>query len=252
MKVCIVIPHYDHIEQFRIFLPKLVTLGLPLVVVDDGSPGSTVDELVALLQAHASGAILIRHTDNRGKGGAVMTGLRSALEAGFSHALQIDADGQHDISNVPIFLQAASSQPARIICGQPVFNEDVSRFRYRARYVTLFLCYLETLCNEIRDAMCGFRLYPLQEVVGILDQCRPGAHMAFDPEILVRAVWAGIRLRYIPIRVSYPEGGKSHFHYFSDNLEISWMHARLLIGMLIRVPQLIRQNRDRRHGELMT
>jgi len=250
MKACIIIPHYDHVEQFRDFLPTLVAIGLPLVVVDDASPDSAMDELARLLQTHAPNASLVRHSHNRGKGDAVMTGIRFALGVGFSHALQIDADGQHDVSDVSAFLDIASSRPNNIVCGQPVFDESISALRYYARQITLSFCCMETLSNEIRDALCGFRLYPLRGIVGILDQSRLGERMAFDPEILVRAVWAGIPLHFIPIRVSYPEGGRSHFHYFRDNLEISWMHTRLLFGMLIRFPRLVRQNRVRRRKGL--
>ena len=72
--------------------------------------------------------------------------------------------------------------------------------------------------------------------------------MAFDPEILVRAVWEGIRLRFIPVQVQYPDGGKSHFLYVRDNIEISWMHTRLIAGMLLRLPILIRRNLSGREG----
>jgi glycosyltransferase involved in cell wall biosynthesis len=239
MKICIIVPHYDHVEQFRDFLPSLESLGLPLLLVDDASPEPASDELADLLQLSSPHTQLIRHTRNRGKGAAVMTGISAALESGFTHALQIDADGQHDVSDVADFLAAAAAQPNSIVCGQPVFDESVSRLRYYARHITLFFTHLETLSFEIQDAMCGFRLYPLLEAQKILGQSRLGNRMAFDSEILVRAVWAGIPLQFIPIQVSYPEGGKSHFRYWRDNLEISWMHTRLLIGMLLRSPRLI-------------
>jgi hypothetical protein len=101
------------------------------------------------------------------------------------------------------------------------------------------------LSTEIRDALCGFRLYPLAAVIRILDSCAPGRRMAFDPEILVRAVWAGIPLQFIAISVKYPLGGTSHFHYLRDNLEIAWMHTRLITGMVLRMPRLLRQWRAR-------
>ena len=252
MKICIIVPHFDHLEQFRDFLPSLESLGLPLLLVDDASPETAAEELADLLKLSSPDAQLIRHTRNRGKGAAVMTGIDAALESGFSHALQIDADGQHDVSDVADFLAAAAAQPNSIVCGQPVFDESVSRLRYYARHITLFFTHLETLSFEIQDAMCGFRLYPLPEAREIVGQSQLGERMAFDSEILVRAVWARIPLQFIPIRVSYPDGGKSHFRYWRDNLEISWMHTRLIFGMLLRSPRLIGRNiarrRDRRQG----
>jgi len=91
--------------------------------------------------------------------------------------------------------------------------------------------------------MCGLRVYPLESVVEIIDNNRLGQRMAFDSEILVRAVWDNIPLKFIPVNVRYPEGGKSHFRYLRDNIEISWMHTRLITGMLLRLPALLRRRR---------
>lgn len=239
MNICIVVPHYDHLEQFQRFLPHLAAQGLPLVVVDDASPAVVVDTLEGLLKATAVKTTLVRHVENRGKGGAVMTALRTAHDAGFSHALQIDADGQHDVADIDSFLEAAKARPRSLICGAPQFDESISKLRYYARYITLSLSYLETLSCEIRDALCGFRLYPLDTVTTIINNNRLGERMAFDPELLVRAVWEDIPLHYVPVNVSYPDDGKSHFHYLRDNVEIAWMHTRLLAGMLIRSPRLL-------------
>lgn len=252
MNICIVVPHYDHLDQFRQFFPSLAAAGIPLLVVDDASPDATVDALEALLAEANIETALVRHTHNRGKGGAVMTGLRAARDRGFSHALQIDADGQHDCADIDTFLAAAAERPDRVICGQPVFDQSISRLRYYARYITLCFSYLETLSTEIRDALCGFRLYPLAVITDIIEHARLGQRMAFDPELLVRAVWAGIPLHYVPVRVAYPEGGKSHFHYLRDNIEISWMHTRLLVGMIIRLPVLLQRKFLRRRAATRT
>ncbi len=239
MKICVVVPHFNHLEQFQQFLPNLIATGLPIVVVDDASDEETIAALEVLLARTKSDVQLVRHSENRGKGGAVKTGLHTAFAAGFSHAIQNDADGQHDCSDIPAFLEASQARPEYIICGQPVFDESISGLRYYARYITLSLSWLETLSFAIKDAMCGLRLYPLATTTAILDNARLGERMAFDPELLVRAVWSGIPLHYIPIKVVYPEDGQSHFHYLNDNLEISWMHTRLIIGMLFRSPVLL-------------
>jgi glycosyltransferase involved in cell wall biosynthesis len=247
--ICIVIPHFDHLDQFSQILPVLAKQSLPIVIVDDASPGATYESLVGLLNEHAPDAVLIRHKKNQGKGGAVVTGLKTALAEGYTHAIQIDADGQHAIADISRFIETARLNPESIICGQPVFDESVSSLRYYARYITLALSWLESLSLQIRDALCGFRLYPLKSVVPLIEESRPGTRMAFDPEILVRAVWADIPLRFIPVEVKYPTDGKSHFQYVADNIEISWMHARLLCGVIIRLPRLLMQN-YRRAGTL--
>ena len=237
MKICVVVPHFDHVEQFRFLLPKLSELHIPLIVVDDASPMESAEALARSLETIVPDAILIRHASNLGKGGAVVTGLLAAWERGYTHAVQIDADGQHDCGEVPLLCSAAQASPGSLVCGEPVFA-DISALRYYARYITLYLIWLETLSTEIRDGLCGLRVYPLEPVVELLKRGQPPKRMAFDPEILVRAVWAGIPLKFVPIHVQYPENGRSHFRYVRDNLEIAWMHTRLLFGMLIRIPRL--------------
>jgi len=236
---CIVVPHYDHLEQFRSVLPRLAAQGYPIVVVDDGSPRDCVEALEVLLKENAPGSLLVRHAVNQGKGAAVMTGLKSALEAGYTHALQIDADGQHDTGSIGQLVAQAERCPGSLVCGEPIFDQSISRLRYYSRYITLYLVWLQTLGTEVRDALCGLRLYPLTDAMVAVSDSVGGKRMAFDPEILVRAVWAGIPLVYVPVRIDYPEDGKSHFHYLGDNLEITWMHVRLVAGMLVRMPKLI-------------
>ncbi len=251
MLICVLIPHFDHLDQFRQVLPGLIEQGFPLVVVDDASPQPAFDALAQLLEEHAPDSLLLRHAQNRGKGVAVMTGFNAALEAGFTHALQIDADGQHDVQGIPQMAALATRHPNSIICAQPQFDKSISKLRFYARYITLFFTWLETLSTEICDAMCGFRVYPLTQIVALVEESKPGKRMTFDPEILVRAVWADIPLRYVSVKIVYPDDGKSHFRYFRDNLEISWMHTRLIFGMLIRLPLLIRRNRSRKTRRAM-
>ncbi|MDJ0812339.1 MAG: glycosyltransferase family 2 protein [Woeseiaceae bacterium] len=247
MKLCLVVPHYDHVTQFRRLMPSLLATELPLVIVDDASPADAFSELQQLVAASAGDIQLVRHDENQGKGGAVTTGLMTAHDAGYSHALQIDADGQHDVSYFDDLRALSREHPDAIICGEPMFDASISRVRYYGRYLTHALVWLETLSTDIRDAMCGFRIYPTDAVVALIKKKAPGPRMAFDPELLVRASWAGIPIRYTPVTVRYPEDGASHFHYFRDNAIISWMHTRLIVGMILRLPMLLwRKVRGRR------
>lgn len=238
MRVCLVIPHHDHVPQFSTLLPRLAGLELPLFVTDDASPALAYSQLQELLNRTAPGTTLLRHEANQGKGGAVLTALRAAWEAGFTHAVQIDADGQHNVDDLPRLLSAARDNPSALVCGAPVFDETISSLRRRGRLITYALCRLETLSPAIKDAMCGFRAYPLANVIPLIEKSRVSRRMGFDPEILVRACWAGIALIFVPVRVTYPKDGRSHFRYFTDNVEISWMHTRLICGMLLRLPRL--------------
>lgn len=239
MRACVLIPHYDHLVQFQALLPRLVDTGLPLLIIDDASPEPIYQDLLALLRSEVADIELRRHQENKGKGGAVMTGLRTAIELGFTHAIQIDADGQHDLDGLSALIKESENFPDALVCGAPQFDGSISGFRKYGRKVSHILCRLEALSCDIVDALCGFRCYPLEKVIRVIDTASLPERMGFDPEILVRSSWAGIELRYVPVQVTYPEDGKSHFHYLSDNLEIAWMHARLLVGGLVRSPALL-------------
>jgi glycosyltransferase involved in cell wall biosynthesis len=252
MLTCLVIPHYEHVDQFSSYLPLLVRKGFPLIVVDDASTPSSVGRLERLLDEHAPGTLLVKHDQNLGKGGAVISGLEAARAAGYSHAIQVDADGQHDPKALESIHGQSCIYPDRIICGQPVFDENISRVRYYFRFLTTYLAWAETLSTEIKDALCGLRAYPLDAVLKLVRGGGRRLRMDFDPEILVRAVWAGIPLHYVPVHVSYPVDGTSHFQYIRDNFYISWMHTRLLFGMLPRSPVLLARKVKRMLGRPRT
>lgn len=168
-----------------------------------------------------------------------MAGLRAAQALGYTHALQIDADGQHDASDIPRFLAAMHDTPDTLILGRPVYDDSVPKARLYGRYVTHVWVWIETLSLDIRDSMCGFRLYPLAPVCALIDAVRIGPRMDFDIEVLVRLHWRGLRVRTIPTRVIYSGDGVSHFHVWRDNARISAMHARLVMEMIPRAPVLI-------------
>src|SRR6185437_13838801 len=151
------IPIYNHGSTIAVTVRALRAHGLPVLIVDDGSDTATRAVLDALAQ-EADGVRLLR---NQGKGRALSAGLLAARAAGYSHALQIDADGQHDATDVPRFLAEARVQPGALVCGAPIYDASVPRARLYGRYVTHACVWLETLSLAVRDSMCGYRLYPL-------------------------------------------------------------------------------------------
>jgi len=235
---CLLVPHYNHSAELARFLPALSALGLPILLVDDGSDADHLAQ-VRRLAAESSLVTLTLHGQNRGKGAAVQTGLVIARAQGFSHALQVDADGQHDLNDVAKFIAASEVAPGHIICGKPTFAEDAPKARVYGRKVTDFWVALETVSLQIKDGLCGFRIYPLTEVERVVDNHFIGSRMDFDTEILVKSVWENIPLQFIETRVIYPEGATSHFHYLRDNLVLIKLHTRLMLGMLIRLPWLL-------------
>jgi glycosyltransferase involved in cell wall biosynthesis len=237
-KVIAVIPVYNHERAVPAVAEALRAHGLPVILVDDGSNETCRRSLEALVAR--TGDRLVRLDVNGGKGAAVIAGLRAARAAGFSHALQVDADGQHDLGDVPRFLAASAADPAAVICGKPVFDASIPRVRLLSRYITHVLVWLQTLSlREVRDSMCGFRLYPIDAVLEVVDRDGVGRRMDFDVELLVKLSWRGHRMTWLDTHVRYPADGLSHFRMLLDNLLLARMHVRLVAGMLWRAPRLV-------------
>lgn len=234
---CAVIPVYDHEHAIGVVVQSLLSQGLPVLLVDDGCNAACALELQRL--SALPRVTLLRHAVNRGKGAAVCTGLRAAREQGFTHALQIDADAQHTLTDVRRFVDEARAWPGSVICGRPIFDASIPRSRYYGRYLTHGMVWLQTLSFDIIDSMCGFRLYPLDATMALLDRRRICARMDFDTDILVRLHWREVPMRWIATRVSYPLDGVSHYRLFFDNVRMMRLHAQLLAGMLLRSPLLL-------------
>lgn len=238
---CFIVPVYNHEHAVGAVLDGLLRQGpgMRVILVDDGSDAACAAELRRLAQLHPQHVVLVTHAVNQGKGGAVMTGFRTAHELGCTHALQVDADGQHNLDDVPRFLAAARAQPQALVAGCPIYDESVPKARLYGRYATHIWVWINTLSLQIRDSMCGFRVYPLPPVLDLLNRRRLGMRMNFDIEILVRLYWDGMRIVSLPTRVGYPADGVSHFRVWLDNVLISRLHATLFCGMLVRAPRLL-------------
>lgn len=209
-------------------LEGLEPLGLPVIVVDDGSDAVTREALDELAP-RCPEMTLLRHEVNRGKGAALTTGLHYAEKEGYTHALQVDADGQHDLADAPTLLESAKRDPNALWSARPLYDESVPKKRLIGRYVTHVWVWIETLSFEIVDSMCGYRVYPIASTLAILKTKHVGQFMDFDTEIMVRLYWKGLRVRFVPSRVIYPEDGYSNFRMWEDNVRISKMHTRLCI-----------------------
>ncbi len=242
MKACIVIPYYNHEGAIAATVAALRAHAVPCWIVDDGSSPAAAAVVDEVADSEGSWVRVIHCRPNQGKGAAVIAGFRAAAEAGFTHALQVDADGQHDAADVPRILQLAGRNPEKVVSGVAVYDASVPKGRLYGRYVTHFWVWVNTLSFAIRDSMCGFRVYPLMQTLHVWDGNRIGTRMDFDTEILVRLYWQGLDVINLPTHVTYPADGVSHFRLWRDNLRISWMHTRLFFGMLWRLPQLLRRH----------
>jgi predicted LPLAT superfamily acyltransferase len=238
MSLCAIVPVYRHAQTVGAVLDELLSNGIPCIVVDDGN----AEEDARLLREEAGRrqrVEVVQLPRNSGKGAAMQAGMLVAGARGYTHALQIDADGQHDTRDIGQFAVLAAEHPQDVIYGVPVYDASVPRARLYGRYITHLWVWINTLSLDIRDTMCGFRVYPLDATLELMRRHRLPARMEFDTEVLVRLHWRGLAFRKVPTRVVYPQGGLSNFRMWRDNLLISRMHARLFCGMLLRLPMLL-------------
>jgi glycosyltransferase involved in cell wall biosynthesis len=239
MKVCVIVPVYNHEQAISELVAGLKAQGLFCLLVNDGSSEACSNVLTAIAEQEAGWLALINRPENGGKGAAVIDGINEAIRLGFTHAIQVDADGQHDIDDIPAFLAASRRKPDAMILGRPVFDDSAPRSRLYGRQFTNLWIAINTLSLAIADGMCGFRLYPLAAVERLVRTTRIARRMDFDIDIVVRLYWQGTDAVNVPTRVRYPYDGVSHFKLWRDNAMISMIHARLFLGMLMRFPQLL-------------
>jgi len=237
VKPCLLIPIYEHGSTIRGVVESLAYLDLPLLIVNDGSGPATRDELLRIERDHPW--VRVEHRErNGGRGAALRTGYRLAASLGFSHAVQLDADGQHESRDVPRLLEAAQKDPGALVLGRPLFDDSAPAIRLFGRKISQFWVWVETLSFAIEDPLCGFRCFPLEPTLRLLERHPLGDRMDFDPEIAVRLYWEGLPIASVPTRVRYQEGGLSHFRAGYDSWLIARAHVRLVGGMLLRAPAL--------------
>lgn len=237
----VLIPSYNTGDTVFTTVNEARRYWTPVWVVVDGSTDGTGEKLQAMAE-HDPGLRVMVLPHNHGKGAAVLQGLREAARAGYTHALTMDADGQHPPEKIPEFMAASKNNPDALVLGMPVFDDSAPSLRVRGRKVSNWWANLETLWQGIGDSLFGFRVYPVQMLLGVMENSYWMRHFDFDPEAAVRLCWCGARPINIPAPVKYfsaEQGGISHFNYLRDNLFLTGMHIRLFAGFLIRLPLLI-------------
>ncbi|MGR9086636.1 MAG: glycosyltransferase family 2 protein [Gammaproteobacteria bacterium] len=239
MNICIIIPVYNHEGAITRVLASLKPYGLPCFLVNDGSSEDCARVLRDCAGQEPGWLRLIDRSRNEGKGAACMDGFRAAIRQGFTHAIQIDADGQHSADDIPRFLEKCRLNREALILGQPVFDGSAPASRKYGRQLTNLWIWINTLSFDIADGMCGFRLYPLASVDRLMKAVNLSKGMAFDIDIAVRLCWSGVETVNIPVKVCYPYDGVSHFRLWRDNAVISLQHARLFLTMLMQLSRSI-------------
>ena len=244
----VLIPSFDTGAKVYDTVREARAMWNPVWVVVDGSTDGTAEGLVRLAEADPGLRVFVLPR-NAGKGAAVLHGLGQARLAGFTHALTMDADGQHPAPMIGSFMQASMERPEAMILGRPVFDASAPLLRVRGRRVSNAWTNLETLGAGVADSLFGFRVYPIAPLVRVMSGQRWMRRFDFDTEAVVRLAWAGVK----PINLDAPcrylsadEGGVSHFRYGRDNALLTWMHTRLMIGFVLRLPWLLMRRLMRR------
>ena len=237
----VLIPSYDTGPRVYDTVRQARARWCPVWVVVDGSSDGTAEGLQQLAAGDPGLRVFVL-PHNQGKGAAVLHGLQQAQAAGFTHALTMDSDGQHPAALIPAFMQASAARPEAMVLGRPVFDASAPLLRVRGRRISNAWTELETLGAGIGDALFGFRVYPVAALVQVMQASRFMRRMDFDTEAVVRLAWRGVKPLNLDAPVRYfstEEGGVSHFRYGRDNLLLTWMHTRLVVGFLLRLPRLL-------------
>jgi glycosyltransferase involved in cell wall biosynthesis len=238
LKQGIIIPVYNHGKAAGAVVEKLSSLGIPIIIVDDGSDSETKSRLERIYDEFPLTVPVVLEK-NSGKGGAFYEGLKKAEELGLSHVLQIDADGQHDTGQAGFFLAESAAHPEAVILSYPVYDDSAPAIRRKGRAVANTWAKIVTFSADIKESMLGFRVYPVEPALNLYRRSYIDSRMGFDIEIIVRLHWKNIPFIFHPVRVSYPTDGISHFRPVRDNIRISWVYTRLCCEMLIRWPVLL-------------
>lgn len=237
-KILALIPTYNHSRALSTIITLLKKSGLTILVVDDGSDLPTKQILKNLKVNEKINLLTLAH--NQGKGIAVHNGLKWAKDNGFTHAFQIDADGQHSLDDLKNFLELSHENPNALISGQPIYDQSMPLSRRIGRWFTHVWVWIETLSFRITDSMCGFRIYPVEPSLQIFKTQSIGARMDFDTQIMVHLFWQGIPVIMSPVKVIYPEGNTSNFDVIKDNWRITKMHTRLFFSLLFNLFSILK------------
>ncbi len=240
MKPTLLIPIFDHGDTIAGVVAALAVHELPCLIVDDGSREPT-RRVLAEIEARHRFVSLLRRDRNGGRGAALKSGYRKAFARGFTHAIQLDADGQHDASDVPAFVRAIRQDPEALVLGAPRFDASAPRARLYGRQLSRAMVWLTTLSFAVEDPLCGFRGIPLAATCELLRGPSLGDHMEFDPELVIALVRSGVPVCNLPTRVVYAEGGLSHFDLWRDNARLTRVYGRALASLPFELPGALRR-----------
>ncbi len=214
MRACAIIPAYDA-EQTLAAVVREVSARFSAratFVIDDGSRDRTAQ------LAKDAGVRLLRHPENRGKGAALRLGMMAALDAGFEVAVSVDADGQHPAGEAHRLLDACGDREALVLGVRDLVRDGAPEANQFSNGISNFFLSKFTR-RKLSDTQCGLRRYPLEKTLALGGR---DDGYAYEAEIILRAVAAGLSVVEVPVRVIYPppHERRTHFHNVRDPARI--------------------------------
>lgn len=229
MRNVVLVPTYNNATTLQSVLDRLRPYASDILVVNDGSTDNTRE----ILEHYPHPLHIVSYDKNQGKGHALVTGFREALNLGYDYAITIDSDGQHYPEDLPLFVekQMAMQEPAIIVGARVLKHENKSRGAVFATRLANFWFAFQTW-QPLSDTQSGYRLYPLHHLHG-LDFVT--SRYEAELELLVYAAWHGVRLDTVPIRVYYPprEERVTHFRPVADFMRIFVLNTVLFFASIL-------------------
>jgi glycosyltransferase involved in cell wall biosynthesis len=238
IRICAIIPTYNNAGTIASVISDTNKYLQDIIAVNDGSTDNTKNILQSLITSNSK-IIIINFDKNTGKGSALRAGFEKALEFGFTHAISLDADGQHFAEDIPAFLEKIAQDPEALWIGDRILRAqetgEPARSAAGRRFGSFWYKFITGI--DIRDTQCGFRAYPLASVRPL--KCT-GERYEFEQEVLVKAAWSGMTVKPVQVHLFYAPKGRavSHFRPVRDFLRIFKVNSKAVL-IKILAPFLI-------------
>lgn len=236
---CVVIPSYNSGPLLEETVRNVMAVWQQVIVVNDGSTDGSVDAVIRLAKTEP-GLHVLAQPGNTGKGAAVHAAFHYAVDRGLTHAAVFDADGQHDVADLPKFMEVSRENPLALIMGEPQFGDDAPFWHVIGHDIANFFTKIETLRPGLGDSLFGLRVYPMLAAIKVMRSIRGGRRFDFETQLAVRMSWLGTPAIRVPAAVRYPAKNRvRHFRYLRDNFLLIRVHVRLLLMGVVVWPQLL-------------
>lgn len=219
MRACVILPAFNEADNISKVIREIKKAEIEVIVIDDGSNDST-SSIAEKEKTH-----LIRHPIRRGKGASLKDGFDYARSNGYDMIITMDADGQHDPSEIPLFIKKAKETGARVIVGNRL--ADPAGMPLTRIFTNWFMSkIISAICRQvIPDTQCGYRLFYREAIDSIDIEARK---FEIESELLVKLARKGYRIESLPIKSIYA-GGTSQINPLIDTFRFIRFIVKILL-----------------------